>query len=164
MTLPSGLGPNNILEVENHPGTPAEAREVAALAHGDSATVVAIISHATSSLIPLAHYVLLGVIGAEHDLQPASTGSRMSQLATIDALFIIDVRRTDDRSHPFLARSRNTGRTHHEEVLEGYVIDAVAKRALPKTGRWSCRYLDTRRDATLLMRGSSRGSSNGGEP
>ncbi|GAA3339100.1 MurR/RpiR family transcriptional regulator [Curtobacterium pusillum] len=113
LTLASVLGPNDVLVITSHSGTTTEALEVAALAHENGATVVAITGHAASPLVHHTDHVLLGVAGAESDLRPAAMGSRMSQLAIVDALFIVVAQRTDERSRPLLARSRHAVRTHH---------------------------------------------------
>lgn len=113
LTLASVLGPKDVLVITSHSGTTVEALEVAAVAHESEATVVAITGHATSPLTHHTDHVLLGVAGAESDLRPAAMGSRMSQLAIVDALFIVVAQRTDERSRPLLARSRHAVRTHH---------------------------------------------------
>ncbi|OIH94802.1 MULTISPECIES: MurR/RpiR family transcriptional regulator [unclassified Curtobacterium] len=113
LTLASALGPKDVLVITSHSGTTVEALEVAAVAHESGATVVAITGYATSPLTRHADHVLLGVVGAENDLRPAAMGSRMSQLAIVDALFIVVAQRTDERSQPLLARSRDAVRTHH---------------------------------------------------
>lgn len=113
LTLASVLGPNDVLVITSHSGTTTEALEVATEAKMHEATVVAITGHASSLLTHHADQVLLGVAGAESDLRPAAMGSRMSQLAIVDALFIVVAQRTDAHSRPLLARSRDAVRTHH---------------------------------------------------
>jgi DNA-binding MurR/RpiR family transcriptional regulator len=113
LTLASVLGPHDVLVITSHSGTTTEALEVATEAKMHEATVVAITGHANSLLTHHADHVLLGVAGAESDLRPAAMGSRMSQLAIVDALFIVVAQRTDERSRPLLVRSRNAVRSHH---------------------------------------------------
>jgi len=113
LTLASVLGPEDVLVITSHSGTTVEALEVAREAKMHEATVVAITGHAASPLTHHTDHVLLGVAGAESDLRPAAMGSRMSQLAIVDALFIVVAQRTDERSRPLLARSRHAVRTHH---------------------------------------------------
>ncbi|MFJ3383386.1 MULTISPECIES: MurR/RpiR family transcriptional regulator [unclassified Curtobacterium] len=113
LTLASVLGPDDVLVITSHSGTTTEVLEVATEAKMHEATVVAITGHANAPLTRHADHVLLGVAGAESDLRPAAMGSRMSQLAIVDALFIVVAQRTDDRSRPLLARSRAAVRTHH---------------------------------------------------
>ncbi|MFJ4297622.1 MurR/RpiR family transcriptional regulator [Curtobacterium sp. NPDC089689] len=113
LTLASVLGRSDVLVITSHSGTTTEALEVAAEASAQGATVIALTGRASSPLTRYADHVLLGVSGAESDLRPAAMGSRMSQLAIVDALFIVVAQRTDETSQPLLARSRTAVRTHH---------------------------------------------------
>lgn len=113
LTLASVIGHDDVMVLVSHSGTTIESLEVATQAKLHEATVVAITGHANAPLTHHADHVLLGVAGAESDLRPAAMGSRMSQLAIVDALFIVVAQRTDERSRPLLARSRHAVRTHH---------------------------------------------------
>ncbi|KQO65169.1 MurR/RpiR family transcriptional regulator [Curtobacterium sp. Leaf261] len=113
LTLASVVGSEDVVILVSHSGTTTEVLEVARQAAAQDATVVAITGHANAPLAKQAVRVLLGVAGAESDLRPAAMGSRMSQLAIVDALFVVVAQRTDARSRPLLARSRDAVRTHH---------------------------------------------------
>lgn len=113
LTLASVIGEHDVLVLVSHSGSTVETLEVAHAARTQHATIVAITGHATAPLATTADHVLLGVAGAESALRPAAMGSRMSQLAIIDTLFIVVAQRTDERSQPLLARSRDAVRTHH---------------------------------------------------
>lgn len=113
LTLASVVDERDVVVLVSHSGTTTEVLEVADEAQRRGSGVIAITGHRGTALTRAADQVLLGVAGAESDLRPAAMGSRMSQLAIVDALFIVVAQRTDDRSRPLLARSRAAVRTHH---------------------------------------------------
>lgn len=113
LTLASVVDHRDVVILISHSGSTTETLEVAQTAHDQDATVVAITGHANAPLARHTDHVLLGVSGAESDLRPAAMGSRMSQLAIVDALFVVVAQRTDAHSRPLLARSRDAVRTHH---------------------------------------------------
>jgi len=113
LTLASVVGGEDVVVLVSHSGTTTEVLEVARQAVARGATVAAITGHRDTALTRDADEVLLGVAGAESDLRPAAMGSRMSQLAIVDALFVVVAQRTEARSRPLLARSRDAVRTHH---------------------------------------------------
>ncbi|MGU3409337.1 MurR/RpiR family transcriptional regulator [Microbacterium sp. M1A1_1b] len=113
LTLASVIDERDVVVLVSHSGTTSEVLDVAAEAERHGSTVIAITGHRGTALTRAADHVLLGVAGAESDLRPAAMGSRMSQLAIVDTLFIVVAQRTDDRSRPLLARSRAAVRTHH---------------------------------------------------
>lgn len=113
LTLASVIGHDDVMLLVSHSGTTTESLEVATQAKLNEATVIAVTGHAHAPLTHHADHVLLGVAGAESELRPAAMGSRMSQLAIVDALFIVVAQRTDARSRPLLERTRAAVRTHH---------------------------------------------------
>lgn len=115
LTLASVLDERDVVVLVSHSGTTTEVLDVATEAQRRRARIVAITGHHHSVLADLAHHVLLGVAGAESDLRPAAMGSRMSQLAIVDALFIVVAQHDQDHARPLLERSREAVRPHRRQ-------------------------------------------------
>jgi DNA-binding MurR/RpiR family transcriptional regulator len=115
LTLATTLGPRDVVLGVSHGGATQETVAVARTAHERGCWVAALTGRADGALAAAADAVLLGVSGAESPLRPAATGSRLSQLAIVDALFAVIAQRTYDRTRPLLAGSWSALRHTHEE-------------------------------------------------
>lgn len=115
LTLATTLAAGDVVVAASHSGSTRETVAVARAARDHGAHVVALTSRPRSALGRTAHDVLLTVTGAETDVRPAATGSRISQLAAVDCLFVVVAQLTHPRSRTLVAGSRSALRHTHEE-------------------------------------------------
>jgi DNA-binding MurR/RpiR family transcriptional regulator len=116
LTLASTLTDEDVALCISHSGSTQETVAVAATAREHGAWVAALTGRPHGSLAQHAQVALLNVGGSERPLRPAATGSRLSQLAVVDALFVVVTQLTSERSGPLLAGSWSALRHTHEET------------------------------------------------
>ncbi|HEY0186771.1 MAG TPA: MurR/RpiR family transcriptional regulator [Cellulomonas sp.] len=115
LTLASTLGPEDVVLCVSHGGATQETVAVARHAREHGAGVIALTGRPGGALAATAEIALISVGGTESALRPAATGSRLSQLAIVDALFAVIAQRTYRRSGPLIADSWSALRHTHEE-------------------------------------------------